>query len=65
MVEHGGGVVEDDTVELAGGDNDLDWVAERVGGGDHAGDNEAQWSPSELVERSVWLFNQRCSCVYG
>lgn len=53
VVEHGGGVVEDDTVELAGGDNDLDWVAERVSGGDHAGDNKAQWSPCELVERSI------------
>lgn len=53
VVKHGGGVVEDDTIELAGGDDDLDWVAEWMSCGDHAGDNEAQWSPSKLAVRSV------------
>lgn len=53
VVEHAGGVVEDDTVELAGGDDDLDWVAEWVAGGDHGGDDEAKWSPHELEAESV------------
>lgn len=57
VVKHGGGVVEYDTVELAGGDDDLDRVAEWMSGSDHGGDNKAQRSPRELVERSVQFFD--------
>ena len=39
VVEHAGGIVKNDTVKLAGGDDDLDWMAEWVLGGDHGGDN--------------------------
>ena len=53
MVEHAGGVVENVAVDLARGDDDLQRVAERVRGGDHGGDDEAEGTPAELDARSV------------
>lgn len=49
VIEHAGGIVKNNAVELAGGDDDLYWVAEWVLGGDHGGDDEAEGTPCELV----------------
>lgn len=59
VVEHAGGVIKNDAVKLAGGDNDLDWVAEWVTGSDHGSDNKAQRSPCELGSKSVWLLQRK------
>ena len=61
VVEHAGGIVQDDTVELAGGDDDLKWVAEWVAGGDHGCNDEAEWSPHELGRRSAYVSSGRRS----
>lgn len=60
VVEHAGRVVEDNTVELAGGDNYLEWVTEWVADGDHVGDNEAEWSPCELWRWSEEFKRTEC-----
>ena len=53
MVEHAGGVVEDQAVDLAYADDDLERVAERVRVCDEEGYDEAEWAPCELlIEKS-------------
>lgn len=53
MVEHGGGVVEDVTVELAERDDELEGVAEGVVVGDEASANEREGTPEGLSNVSI------------
>lgn len=48
MIEHAGGIIEDQSIDLADADNDLERVTKRMGGRDECGDNEAERSPCEL-----------------
>lgn len=48
MIEHAGCVVEDQAVDLAYADDDLEWVAERVRVCDEEGYDEAEGAPCEL-----------------
>ena len=48
VVEHAGGIVEDESVDLADADDDLERVAERMRGGYEGGYDEAERPPGEL-----------------
>ena len=48
-IKHTGGVVENQSVDLAEGDNGLDWVAVWVRDSDEVGGDERQWSPASLL----------------
>jgi hypothetical protein len=54
VVEHGGGIVKDVTVELAERDDELERVAEGVVVGDEAGGNEGQRTPEGLARGKQW-----------
>jgi hypothetical protein len=47
MIEHAGGIIENQSIDLANTDNDLKGMAKRVGGCDKQGDDEAERSPCE------------------
>jgi hypothetical protein len=58
VIEHAGCVVEDQAVDLAYTDDDLEWVAERVRICDEEGYNEADGAPRKLLidrQFSNWL----------
>ena len=48
MIEHAGSIVEDETVDLADADDDLEGVAQRVRGSYEGSYDEAKGSPGEL-----------------
>lgn len=48
MIKHASGIVEDQAVDLSHADDDLQGVAEGVGGGDEGCDDEAEGTPCEL-----------------
>ena len=48
MIEHAGSIVENETVDLADTDNDLERVSQRMRSCDKGCDNEAERSPCEL-----------------
>lgn len=48
MIEHAGSIVEDETVDLANADDDLEGVAERMRGRYEGCYDEAEGSPGEL-----------------
>lgn len=50
MVEQAGGVIENDAVELAVRDDDLEGVAKGVVAGYHVGDYITEGSPEELID---------------
>ena len=52
MIKHAGCVVKDQAIDLANADDDLERVAQRVGGRNERGDNEAERAPGELRDTS-------------
>lgn len=48
VIEHAGGVVENEAVDLTHADDDLEGMAQRMRGGDEGCYDEAQRSPGEL-----------------
>ena len=56
VIEHASSIVEDQAVDLADADDDLEGVAERVREGDEVGYDEAEGAPCELcVEKGQWM----------
>lgn len=49
MVEHGGGIVKNQSVHLSNANDDLKRVSERVRGSNEVGNEEAHWAPGELL----------------
>ena len=52
MVEHAGSIVENEAVDLANADDDLEGMAERMGGCYEGCHNKAERSPGELHIRN-------------
>ncbi len=53
MIEHAGGIVEDQTVDLTDADDDLKRMAQRMRRGYEGRDKEAKRSPGELCVRFI------------
>lgn len=53
VIEHAGCIVEDQAVDLAYADDDLERVAEGMRVGDEEGHDEAEGSPCELQNSSI------------
>jgi hypothetical protein len=48
MIEHTRCIVEDQSINLAYADDDLQWVSQRMGGSYEGRDDEAEGPPGEL-----------------
>lgn len=58
MIEHAGGIVEDEAVDLAYADDHLERMSERVVCENESCYDEAEWSPGKLLSTSSQLFFQ-------
>ncbi len=60
MIKHAGGIVQDQAIDLAHADYDLEGMAQRMGGGNEDCNDQAQGTPgklsiSKLAFRRRWV----------